>query len=544
MKKHRTTLFCVSPIVIAFSVLLIGFFGNNVPHTSGGNETMPEITQAVFDKTVQVSGIDTTSADIKIAEKNSKAIEAAIKSADKNTALLLPDGVIAFCGPLDIKNKENIAIRGGENTELLNVSYDSVNRSGEKANVFKIRDSSNVYIENIAIDFLSHTTADGIITEIQNGRTYFEIYPEFISGNKRAIVGGEKVYSVLTADDTVFLDESWPEGGSTVLKKESESIFSVSMEIGKVGNRICCRISCGNVASPSIFVNRTNGLYLDGITCYSCPSAFIYAPYGNANFEFSNLKIGVRDGSKALLASNEDCIHAKHIKGKLSVTDSSFYGIGDDALNSHTKLCVVESVNESTITCVVGGDNSTPADGIFNKGDTVELIGRNYKSLGTAVVVKQEGKTLVLESVPENVNKGCLIQNITYSPEVTFKNCKVGFGRARGVLLQAKNATVEGCTFENLRLSAVLVAPDFEYWYEGGFTENLTVKGNVFRNCTNYVKNNGFAVVHINSSHDQVQNKPNVEGHKNVTVTENTFEDCDGRHVRATSTVNFVTDAE
>ena len=77
-----------------------------------------------------------------------------------------------------------------------------------------------------------------------------------------------------------------------------------------------------------------------------------------------------------------------------------------------------------------------------------------------------------------------------------------------------------------------------------GFTENLTVKGNVFRNCTNYVKNNGFAVVHINSSHDQVQNKPNVEGHKNVTVTENTFEDCGGRHVRATSTVNFVTDAE
>ncbi|MBR5307477.1 MAG: hypothetical protein IKU43_01795 [Clostridia bacterium] len=538
MKKYRNTLFCVSPLIIALYVICVGFF-SCAPQPQEENEVMSEV---VFDKTVEVSGIVTSSTDTKTAEKNSKAIEDAIKSADKNTAILLPDGVIAFCGPLDIKNKTNIAIRGGKDTELLNVSYDSMKYSGEKANVFKIRDSSNIFIENIAVDFLAHTTADGVITEIKNGRTYFEIYPEFVSGDKKPIVGGETVYSVLTADDTVFLDERWPEGGSTVLKKESESIFSVPMEIGKVGHRICCRISCGSVASPAIFVNRTQGLYLDGITCYSCPSAFIYAPYGNADFEFSNLNIRVREGSKALLASDEDCIHAKHLKGKLTVTDSTFYGIGDDALNSHTKLCVVESVDENTLTCVVGGDNSTPDNGIFNEGDTVEIIGRNYKSLGTAVVVKQNGKTLKLDSVPENTKNGCFVQNITYSPTVTFKNCKVGFGRARGVLLQAKNATVEGCTFENLRLAAVLAAPDFEYWYEGGFTDNLTVKGNVFRNCTNYVKDYGFAVVHVNSSHDEVQNKANVEGHKNVTVVENTFEGCEGRLVRATSTVNFVTD--
>lgn len=540
MTKRRNTLFYVSLIAIVISFICIGFF-SCTPKSQEENEIMSEV---VFEKTVEISGIVTSTTDIKVAEKNSKAIENAIKSADDNTELLLPDGVIAFCGPLDIKNKTNISIRGGENTELLNVSYDSMDYSGEKANVFKIRDSSNVFIENIAIDFLAPATADGVITEIKNGRTYFEIYSEFISGDKKPIVGGEKVYSVLTANDTVFLDERWPEGGNTMLKKESENIFSVPMEIGKVGHRICCRISCGSVASPAIFVYRTKGLSLDNITCYSCPSAFIYAPYGNENFEFSNLTVGIREGSEALLASNEDCIHAKHLKGKLSVTDSSFYGIGDDALNAHTKLCIVETLEENKVTCVIGGDSSTPDDEIFNEGDVVEFIGRNYVSLGTAVVVKHSKKTLELDSVPENVKKGCFIQNITYSPDVTFKNCTVGFGRARGVLLQAKNATVEGCTFENLRLSAVLAAPDFEYWYEGGFTDNLTVKGNTFRNCTNYVKDNGFAVVHVNSSHDLVQNKTNVEGHKNVTVTENTFEGCTGRFVRATSTVNFVTDSE
>ena len=179
-----------------------------------------------------------------------------------------------------------------------------------------------------------------------------------------------------------------------VLKKESESIFSVPMEIGKVGNRICCRISCGNEAAPSIFVYRTNGLYLDGITCYSCPSAFIYATYGNENFKFSNLNVGVREGSKALLASNEDCIHTKHLKGELTVTDSNFCGIGDDALNSHTKLCVVDNVDGNNVTCVVGGSSSAPDDEMFNDGDVVEFIGKNYQSIGTAVVKEHNGKKL------------------------------------------------------------------------------------------------------------------------------------------------------
>ena len=92
MKKYRNTLFCVSPLIIALYVICVGFF-SCAPQPQEGNEVMSEV---VFDKTVEVSGIVTSSTDTKTAEKNSKAIEDAIKSADKNTALFLPDGVIAF----------------------------------------------------------------------------------------------------------------------------------------------------------------------------------------------------------------------------------------------------------------------------------------------------------------------------------------------------------------------------------------------------------------------------------------------------------------
>ena len=274
------------------------------------------------------------------------------------------------------------------------------------------------------------------------------------------------------------------------------------------------------------------------IGCFSCPSAFFYATYGNSNFVLSDLDIYVPDESKAMLASNEDCIHIKQLSGKLVIENSNFHGIGDDALNILTMLGVVANVDGNKATVNAGGTQNSFAEGEFLAGETVEFFDSSCNSIGFAKVKKHSGKTIEFDALPEGVKKGCYIQNVSTSPDVLVKNCTIGYGRARGVLLQAKNAVVTGCTFKDLRLSAVLAAPDFTYWYEAGFADNLLVKGNTFINCTNTVKDRGFGVVNVTSSHDEVQNKAWLRGHKNVTVMENTYENCSGKPVVITCTEN------
>ncbi len=524
-----------------FMKLLSVILSAAISFTACVGNTDTETPKSDYDFRVKntVSLSDVVTDDLSKAENNALMINNAIKKANDYTEIVLPEGTVYIDDDIKFSSKENIFLTGApDGTTLVNTSYVPPSTGGKHKSdgIFKIDKCENIRIENLTVDYLNPSTCDGIITEIKNGKTYFEIFPEFISGERNAVVGGENVFSVLIADDKVFTTELWPNEG-TRLTKESDTLFSVPVSFGSPGMRICCRISNGSYASPAIFITNTSGLFLKNITCRSCPSAFIYGTYGNADFDFSGITVSVKDGSAAMLASNEDCMHIKNLRGFLNIRDCSFSGIGDDALNTHTKMGILRSVSENKAEVVMGRDNYPFPNECFRKGDIVEFFNSSYKSLGKATVVKYSGKVVEFDSIPEGVKEGHTLQNITESPTVTVENCNVNFGRARGFLIQAKNAKISGCTFENLRLSAILAAPDFEYWYEAGFTDKLEITGNTFKNCTNAVKDNGFAVVHINSSHDEVQNKVNLEGHKDVTVTDNVFEDCQGRHIRATSTV-------
>ena len=493
-------------------------------------------SESVVDSS-QLGGLKSDSPES--AEDNSKILNRAIKKAKKGTKIVLPEGKYYLAEPLRVTEKSNLTISSeGKGAVLINAAYSPFTEAGQKntPNIFEIFGCEKLRIENLSFDYLSQVTAEGIIVEQTDTATTFRAYKEYLSGEKTALQGGEKITSVFTASADNFKEENWP-ANSVELEKKSEEIFSIPLKIGAVGEEITCRFNNKGFGTTYVInVTNTNGLILENLRCYSCPGGFVLATHGNSDLCFKKLWVEVAEGSERTLGSNEDCLHLRNVAGRLIVEDSRFYGIGDDALNIHSALLAVEKAEGNS----VFPKKNTPFDCIAfaQCGETVEFFNSNYESLGFATVKKVGFSKITFEDLPEALSSAAYIQNVSRLPDTYVRNCEIGFARARGLLIQSKNCIIENCDFRNIRLSGILAAPDFEYWLEGGFCDNLLIENNRFKNCA--TAGNGMGVIHISGGHDGVMGYSSCsEGHKNVSILANQFEDCKAESTRIFNALNL-----
>lgn len=157
--------------------------------------------------------------------------------------------------------------------------------------------------------------------------------------------------------------------------------------------------------------------------------------------------------------------------------------------------------------------------------------------MGVATVEKVKANSIIFNQIPKSANVSYM-QNVSRSPDTVVSNCEIGFARARGLLIQSKNCVIQKCKFKNIRLSAILAAPDFEYWHEGGFCDNLLINNNSFENCASL--NNGMGVINISTSHDSTEgNRLCTLGHKNVSILNNSFNNCISQKIKTFSVINL-----
>ena len=490
-------------------------------------------------KIINSSEIELIPDSVDAADENTETLNKIIKKAKDGTKIILPQGTYYFGAPIKVSQKSNLTISGGgKGAAFINTSYEPYGAKDTRktSNIFAIYGCANLRIENISFDYMSWVSAEGIITEQTKDTTTFRLHKEYFENDKKKLTGGEVVTSVFTANDGGFTEEQWPEN-PIELKKKSEEIFSIPMKIGQVGEKIACRFSTkGYYVSYVIHATNTAGLILENLKCYSCPGGFILATDGNSDLYCKGLKVAVPKGSERILGSNEDCLHLRNVAGTLTLKDSTFYGIGDDALNIHSSLLEVDKVEENSVIMV--SDNPVDYLSFAKSGETVEFFNRNYERLGLADVKKVGLRKITFEKLPKGAEAAIYMQNVSLSPETFVNGCEVGFARARALLIQSKNCIVKDCKFDKIRLSAILVAPDFGYWVEGGFVDNLLIENNHFENCNTAI--NGMGVIHIGGGHG---NATGYElcgaGHKNVTVLNNKFKDCAAEHTRVYNTLNI-----
>lgn len=472
--------------------------------------------------------------DPSAAEANLTRINEVVAAAEPDTAVIFPQGTYYIApgamGGIGIFGKENLALVG-QDTKLINTSFDPVVADTShytESNFFFPNEAKNVLIQGFELDYLRHTAVDGVITKVTGGYVYFNAYDEFYTGTKLPVTGGERAYaiSIFSADGVPGTEQYLDSSTDPRLEKDGDTpgAFRVTGTVGKAGEQISLRMASSSQWAGLVYAAATQNLTVRDVTVRTSPTVLVYASAGCADLWVDRLTAEPAEGSRQLFASNIDGVHLSGLRGRMEMTDCRFIGMGDDALNVHSTLAAIHAADGTTLNVTKGSGHSLDSK-YAEPGDTLLFYDADMRQLGKAQTVSFEGKTLVVDALPDGVCEGCTVQNISYAPLTRVLNTTVSRGRARAFLIQTKNALIEGCTIENLRLPAIIISPDFDYWYEAGFADNILIRGNVIRNvCLSSLNSQADGMILISGCHDgNAVPAKGIYGHKNVSVVDNVF---------------------
>ena len=192
------------------------------------------------------------------------------------------------------------------------------------------------------------------------------------------------------------------------------------------------------------------------------------------------------------IASTADFFQFSGCKGNLLIDSCKAEGAHDDYINVHgTHLRIIEAdKNEKSIT-VRFMHPETWGFQAYEKGDELEFI--KWDTLipyaKTAVVSFEklndtDIKLILDRALPEIEIEKDVVENATWTPNLTVRNCDFGQTSGRGVLCTTRgDVVIENNRFVNLWGPALLLEDDCNFWFESGYTKSVTFRNNLVDRC-------------------------------------------------------------
>ncbi|MEM0965852.1 MAG: right-handed parallel beta-helix repeat-containing protein [Verrucomicrobiota bacterium] len=238
--------------------------------------------------------------------------------------------------------------------------------------------------------------------------------------------------------------------------------------------------------APAIHLSGSSDVTVEGVT--------ILAAGGMGIIAERTENVTVRDyaltsGEGRLVATRADATHFIGCKGTILVENSLFEHMLDDAINVHgAYVKVVERVGDNQFLCEISHFQQWGL--VFAEpGDQIALLSRKtilpfHESTVTGFEILNEHRFLLtLEDVPDSLPDGPLsVENLTWNPDVIFRNNIIRENRARGLLLTSKGKILIENNIISPQMHGILVEGDNNKWYESGAVQDLTIRGNTFIN--------------------------------------------------------------
>lgn len=227
-----------------------------------------------------------------------------------------------------------------------------------------------------------------------------------------------------------------------------------------------------------------------------------------------------------------DMFHFSGCRGQITVTDCTMSGTQDDPINVHgTHLRLIEKPAPHQV-LVRFMHPQTYGFAAFQPGDRIEFVGRdNLRAYASNTVTAIERKTdkdwlLTLEQPAADFSPNDVVENVTWCPDLTVRNCAVTMDATRGFLVTTRGKVlIESNTFHRTTMSAIDIADDANSWFESGPVRDVTIRGNRFIGC-------GEPVIRIAPENRSA--KPEEPVHENIRVLDNFFQ-CGGNAISAKS---------
>ena len=274
------------------------------------------------------------------------------------------------------------------------------------------------------------------------------------------------------------------------------------------------------------FIAYSKNIHLVNVSMHYMHGLGIVSQF-TENIRMQNVVIEPRKESGRMIASFADGMHFSGCRGKILIEDCRFSGMHDDPVNVHgTHLKIVQrnSPNELTVRFMHGQTYGMEA---FFRDDSVAFVHpstlsiRNY---GIIKSVKRLSNTDILltmkSNIPVNVMEGDVVENITWTPEFTMRNCELRNSNTRGLLVTTRRKVrIENNLFSRLGMHAILIADDGASWYESGPVADVLIRNNIFKECGYNSAPSGYAISIAPENHEPSQQQV----HRNIRIENNLF---------------------
>ncbi len=406
----------------------------------------------------------------------------------------------------------------------------------------------NITVKNLTIDYAVPTMTEFTVLESEGGRIKIRINPDCIYSvfDNTLFWHGEiaddgkpywesacniqkryfKVYNPITEETRDFdrscltFSELYDRGEGivegTLISSDTKinvgEIFQTrSIVRDQVGSMF---LRCKNLTFEGLRVKFMHGL---GMVSQFCE-----------NVSFYNCDFTPAEGRT--IASTADFFQFSGCRGDIVIDSCLARGAQDDYINVHgTHLRIVELSREEGSMTVRFMHPETWGFQAFSKGDRIDFI--RWDTLipyGSCRVTDFERLDdtdirLTVDNIPEGVTIGKdVVENATFTPNLYVRNCRFGPTSGRGILCTARGEIViEGNQFRKLWGPALLIEDDCNFWFESGYTTDVTFRNNTVESCNFGNTWEGAPVIQVTP---KIMNGSSREFvHKSLAVTGNRF---------------------
>lgn len=443
---------------------------------------------------------------------------------DGNGALIVVHGIMT---PFIFDGCENITFR--------NFTIDYARPTMSEFTILENDGKGNCVIK-IAADSLYDVCGNNLVWHGERGRNgnwlWESGYRDFMSLSMSKDPKTEWVQMMGSAPDCRFpcvpAFEKIEELGGNVLKVrlcDPNAFFPVGHTV-QTRNTVRDQIGgafvrCRNVLCENLTIHAMHGL---GLLSQYCDTV-----------TFRNLNITPSEGRT--VASNADFFQVSGCKGLVTIENCVCSDGHDDFVNVHgTHLKIEEKQGKKIKVCFV----ETHSRGFcpFLAGDQIDFIdSRTLLPYGGALVLDVKMLNdmeflLALDAEPD-IKSGDVVENATWTPEVLIRNNRFGPSTGRGILCTTRRKVViENNLFYKTGGNVLCIEDDCNFWYESGYTENVSFCNNTVDGCG--YGSLGAGHVPVILVNPQVMEKgQEIYVHKKIAVENNVFRNLPDESYRA-----------
>lgn len=301
-----------------------------------------------------------------------------------------------------------------------------------------------------------------------------------------------------------------------------------------------------------VLTHQNRHITLSKVNVYSCRGHAFVVSGTQQYWQYLDCSIKPPEGAKArAITCTADHLHVVNSRGYMKLIGCDFMLGADDCINVHD--CTGYAVRKSDFSLETRNVRGIK---MFKVGDPIELRDDDFSPSGFTGKIKSvkpidasKGvhEIVFADKIPQPKGEGFIMFNHYYSSgNILLRNCKFHSNRARGIIIQCPNVTVENCVIKNNEMAGMRIVTGYtpNLWSEGFGVDNLLVRGCVFESTNRTdVKADGFARdIHIGiyRTTGERTGQTMYPIMSNITFEKNTFKNAYGLVAFITSSGNVV----